>query len=406
MRRTRTIAIVLIVVLALALLVSRRMNERKAEKAQLENTKPAPVRVVGVHPSLQGVRETIKAAGSVAARAQVVITPKVGGRIARLLVEEGTYVRPGQLLAEIDHTELTAQLAQSEASVASAQAAISQGRINLISSRSDEKRMKELWDQKAISEQQYEQAVTRSQLAQQSIDAAQAQLAQAKATVRFNQANLANYMVTAPIAGQITVRNVDAGAMAAAGVALFTLAQTANLRAEFDLPERQLARLYRGQAVMVASTAQPEKPVRAKVTEISPIVDPQSRLVRIKVDLPNNGVFRPGLSVDGEFVLAEKDKAMTLPLEAVAVVGDRSTVLVMVDGKVAERDVKTGIRNLRQIEILQGLSPGETVIVAGQTFVKPGDVVDVEVAGEPAAASDAAAASQPVASPQPSAKGA
>jgi RND family efflux transporter MFP subunit len=213
-------------------------------------------------------------------------------------------------------------------------------------------------------------------------------------------------MVTAPIAGQITVRNVDAGAMAAAGVALFTLAQTANLRAEFDLPERQLARLYRGQAVMVASTAQPEKPVRAKVTEISPIVDPQSRLVRIKVDLPNNGVFRPGLSVDGEFVLAEKDKAMTLPLEAVAVVGDRSTVLVMVDGKVAERDVKTGIRNLRQIEILQGLSPGETVIVAGQTFVKPGDVVDVEVAGEPAAASDAAAASQPVASPQPSAKGA
>jgi HlyD family secretion protein len=406
MRRTRTIAIVLIIVLALGLLVSKRMKERKAEKVLLENTKPSPTRVVGVHPLRTELRETFKAAGSVAARAQVVITPKVGGRIARLVVEEGAYVRPGQLLAEIDHTELTAQLAQSEAAVASAQAAISQGKINLISAQTDEKRMQELIDQKAISQQQYDQAVTRTQLAKQSIEAAQAQLLQAKATVRFNQANLANYTVTAPMAGQITQRNVDAGAMAAAGVALFTLAQTANLRAEFDLPERQLAKLSRGQAVLISSAAQPDKPVRVKLSEISPIVDPQSRLVKVKVDLPNHGIFRPGLSVDGHFVLSEKAATLALPLEAVTVSATEASVLVQQDGKVVRKAVTTGIRTLDRIEILSGLTEADIVIVAGQTFVKPGDPVNADVAGETATHSDTSAGAAPAPVPSASAKGA
>lgn len=405
MRRTRTIAIVLIIVVALGLLVSKRMKERKAEKLLLENTKPSPTRVVGVHPLHTALQDTFKAAGSVAARAQVVITPKVGGRIARLLVDEGDFVRPGQLLADIDHTELSAQLAQSEAAVASAQAAISQGKINLISAETDERRMKELIDQKAISQQQYDQAVVRTQLAKQSIEAAQAQLQQAKATVRFNQANLANYAVTAPMAGQITTRNVDAGAMAAAGVALFTLAQTASLRAEFDLPERQLAKLYRGQAVLISSAAEPDKPVRAKLSEISPVVDPQSRLVKVKVDLPSNGVFRPGLSVDGQFVLAEKPNALAVPLEAVTMTANEASVLLQRDGKVVHQVVTTGIRTLDRIEILSGLSTGDTVIVAGQTFVKPGDPVAAEIDGEPAAKSDTSAAAAPVPVPSASAKG-
>jgi RND family efflux transporter MFP subunit len=410
--RIRTIAIILVIVLAFGLLVSKRLKERKAEKAMLDNTKPSPTRVVGVHPSRQALNETIKAAGSVTARAQVVITPKVSGRIARLLVEEGAYVRPGQLLADIDHTELAAQLAQSEASVASAQAAISQGKINLISAQTDERRMKELIDQKAISQQQYDQAVVRTQLAQQTIQAAQAQLLQAKATVRFNQANLANFAVTAPMSGQITARNVDAGAMAAAGVALFTLAQTGNLRAEFDLPERQLAKLFRGQTVLVSSAAQPDQPVRAKLSEISPVVDPQSRLVKVKVDLPSNGVFRPGLSVDGNFVLVEKPSALAVPLEAVTMSESQASVLVQEDGKVVRKTVTTGIRSLQAIEIVSGLSEADTVIVAGQTFVKPGDPVSVEVAGStPAAGSDAAAAGSeaaavPSPSPAVSAKGA
>jgi HlyD family secretion protein len=408
MPRKRIIAIAVIIALAFGLLVSRRLQERNAEKALLENTKPPVTRVVGVHPSRQALKETFKATGSVAARAQVIVSPKVSGRIARMAVEEGAFVRAGQVLAEIDHVELSAQLAQSEASVASALAAISQGKINLISAETDERRMKELIDQAAISQQQFDQSVVRRQLAVQTINAAEAQLMQARATVRFNQAQLANYTVTAPISGQITARNVDGGAMAAAGVALFTLAQTGNLRAEFELPERQLAKLYRGQTVLVSSAAAPDRPVRAKLSEISPVVDPQSRLIKVRVDLPGGGVFRPGLSVDGHFVIVEKPSALAVPLEAVTMTDSQASVMLQVAGKVERRAVTTGIRTLERVEILSGLTAADTVIVAGQTFVKAGDPVDVAIDGAPASASDAvpAAGSDAIPAPGASAKGA
>ncbi|MBC7542703.1 MAG: efflux RND transporter periplasmic adaptor subunit [Candidatus Sericytochromatia bacterium] len=384
--RRRTIVIILVIVLAFGLLVFKRLQERKIENAKLADTKPSPSRVIGTHPKVQPMSDTIRASGSVSSRATVIVSPKVGGRISRLLVEEGAHVQAGQLLAEIDHVEVSAQLAQAEAAVGSAQAAISQGKINAISARTDEKRMKGLIDEKAISQQQYDQSVVKTQLAEQTIIAGQAQLAQAQATVRFNQAQLANYQITAPISGQVTQRNVDGGAMAAAGVALLTLSQTGSLRAEFDLPERQLAKLFRGQTVFVSSSAQPDKPVRATLSEISPVVDIQSRLVRVKVDLANNGVFRPGLSVDGAFVLSEKATALTLPLEAVSVISGSATVMVDDKGFAKSRPVKTGLRTLTQIEILEGLTPADIVVIAGQTFIKVGDPVHVELTGQTAEA--------------------
>ena len=379
MRRVRYIAIILIVVLAFGALVVRRWNQRQATQAELAAIKPSPLRVVGTHPQRMTLRETLKVAGTVSARTQVTVVPKVSGRIARMLVEEGAHVRPGQLLAEIEHPELSAQLAQAQAAVATARAAIAQGRINALNAATDEKRLKPLIAEGAISSQQWDGAVAKRQLADQQVVAAQAQLAQAQASVRVIEVQLSNYLVTAPIAGQITQRNVDGGAMASVTAPLFTLAQTGNLRAEFDLPERHLGKIRFGQPVLVATLAQADRPVRGVVREISPVVDPQSRLVRIKVDLPASGVLRPGLSVDGEFVLAERARALALPLEAVRAEGDKRIVIIAAEGKASERVITTGIQNLKHVEVLAGLTATDTIVIAGQSFLKPGDPVTVEL---------------------------
>lgn len=403
MRRIRTIAIVLLILGGFGLLVGKRMEQRKAEQAKLDQIKPAPMQVEGVHPLRTTLRATFKSPGTVTAKAEVPVVPKANGRIASLLVDEGSYVSAGQLLAEIEHHELKAQLAQAQAAIAGARSAMAQARVNAANANSDEARMKGLYEQEAISAQQWEAVQLKAKVAREQITASDAQLAQAQATVRVIEAQIVNCRVTAPISGQVVKRHVDLGTMTSGMAPIVTLAQTGSLRAEFDLPERQLGQLKLHQGVMVAALADPAAPVRATISEISPVVDPQTRLVKVKVALPAGGIFRPGMSVEGQFILAEKAEALTVPLGAVATTAGRSVVFVDDNGKVAEREIQTGIRSLEAVEILAGLNPADRVIVVGQSFVKAGDEVSLVLK---AGKSDAQAVPQSSADGAPVQKGA
>jgi HlyD family secretion protein len=369
--------------LLVAALLAGTAGCKKKDAPQATASQAPAVLTVSTEPvGAARMADTIELTGGVAAWDQLPIMPGVNGlRITQVLLDEGQVAAKGQLLAQLDDAAIRAQLAQAKARLLSAQA-------NVAQAEDAHRRFASLSAEGGVSASEMTQRRT-------AVDTARAQLAEAQAAIGQFEVQLAQTRVTAPESGLVIKRDAHLGDVSAVGKPLFTLVRDNRLELQALAPEAYLGRIRAGQSAEVSSDALPGLKVLARVRDVAPAVEAQSRQATVRITLPPRSGFKVGMFARAQIELGAQ-QVLAVPAGAVVSQADGSAVFVL-DGRQARlRKVSTGTRQGDRVAITQGLTPGERVVINGVGFLKDGDLVDV-------AESPASGAAEPAVAPAPAA---
>ena len=326
-------------------------------------TQPKPVLTVTVAmPQRETLPIALQANGNVSAWQEASVGAEVNGlRLASVNVNVGDAVKKGQILATFTTDTARADALQSQASVVQAEA----GYLN---AKADADRARSIQDSGALSTSQIAQYVTQEKVAR-------AQWEAAKALLSATQIRFGNTTVKAPDDGLISARGATVGAVVGAGQELFRLIRQGRMEWRAEVTASEVGRIQVGQKAVVTLATGTE--LSGQVRAIAPSANEQTRNILIYVDLPRHNDLKAGTFARGSFTLGESD-ALTAPTPAIVVRDGNNFVFVVNDeNKAAARQVKTGRRVGEQVEIVDGLKPGERVAVQGAGFLNDGDLVKV-----------------------------
>jgi RND family efflux transporter MFP subunit len=331
--------------------------------------KPA-LTVAAITPRTSEWPRVLTANGNVAAWQEAVISTEVSNlRLTDVKVNVGDRVQKGQVLARIASDTVDAERAQAKASVAEAEAMLSEARANGDRARQYQKTG-------FLSAQQINQYLTAEKTAVARLNAARARL-------RSEQLRLAQTIVRAPDDGVISARTATIGSLAQPGQELFRLIRGNRLEWRAEVSAADLASLKPGMAATL--TAPRGERVQGRVRMVAPTVDPQTLNGLVYVDLPvaaTDDGLRAGMFARGEFELG-RAAAMSLPQTAVVLREGFNYVFLLdsvsgnAQASVRQTKVVVGLRKGDRIEILQGLASGARVVASGAGFLADGDVVRV-----------------------------
>lgn len=308
---------------------------------------------VQVRPAAKGpIEQAVSLPGRIVANREAVLTAKAPGRVSRVAVGLGEAVRRGQVLVSLEAADLAAQAEQARVAYDNAQA--------------NYDRMKLLYDEGAVSRQQWEQAVL--------------QRTQAATALDLARSALENAAVVAPFDGYVTSLPAKVGETASPGLPLVTVVDISRLYLESGVADTHAARVRPGQEVRVEAEALPGVAFTGRVEAVSPAADSQHRTFPVRVALPDPPPgLKAGMFARAVLALDRREAAVTVPVEAVVGEGARRRVYVVEGGVAREREVETGLTDGVAVEILRGVSAGEPVVVVGQQYLKDG--ARVRVAG-------------------------
>jgi membrane fusion protein, multidrug efflux system len=340
-------AITTLVVLAAAALAAwiwfASGNSSSAPQRAAAEDRP-PVPVVAVEALARELVDEVEALGTTRAREAVEITPRIASVITAIRFQEGQLVAAGEVLVELDNAEERANLAEAEATV--------------IDSRAQFRRARELLDTRTVSESQVQQL-------EATMNADEARLRAAQA--RFEQT-----LVRAPFAGRVGLRQVSPGSLVSPGTAITTLDDLTRVRLDFTVPESFLGVLEPGLPIRARSVAFQDREFDGHVTTVNTRVDPVTRAVTIRADLPNDdGLLKPGMFLTVRLAGQSRERVL-IPEAALVPEGDRQHVYVVRDERAWRTDVVVGRRLRGEVEILEGLRAGDRVIVEGTQKVANG----------------------------------
>ncbi|HYG86212.1 MAG TPA: efflux RND transporter periplasmic adaptor subunit [Azospirillum sp.] len=309
---------------------------------------PMPVEALPV--KVGAVARTITAVGSLVSSESVVIRPEVAGRVAEIAFQEGQRVAKGAVLVRLDDSVAKATLAQAQASIAFDKAELA--------------RAEELLRQNAGPARNRDQAAAKLQADQ--------------AAVQLAQAQLEKLTLTAPFDGVLGLRKVSVGDMVQAGKDIVNLEAIDTLKLDFRVPENYLPAVKVGQKLAVLVDAFPGRKFEGDVYAIDPLIDVNGRAMAVRARVPNaDFALRPGLFARVTLTLTVEQNAILVPEQSVVAFGTDQFVFKVVDGKAVQTKVKLGDRRNAEVEIADGLKPGDTVVTAGQLKIRDGAPVMV-----------------------------
>ncbi|MFL6258281.1 MAG: efflux RND transporter periplasmic adaptor subunit [Thermoanaerobaculia bacterium] len=338
---------------------------------------PAPVAVAAA--VARDVPVYLDEIGKVAAREVVSVQPQVSGRITRIHFSDGAHLRKGDPLFTIDPRPFQAQLDAAEANLAQAKAALDLAKLQAA-------RAAKLIETKAIAQQEYD-------LRKNAVDVAAAQVEQGQAAVQTAKLNLEYCFLRSPIDGRAGQRLVDSGnvvtAMSAGSGALLTIQRLDPVYADFTVPENDLTAVQRNMArgSLKVEVRLPDEPGEARtgaLTFLDNAVQGGTGTVKLRATIPNGDQrFWPGRFVKIRLVLDTLQKAVLVPAAAPQTSAQGPFVYVVkADSTAEQRTITPGQRQGDLIVIRQGVQPGERIVVNGQLGVTPGGKVRVD--GAPA----------------------
>ena len=321
------------------------------------------------------MRDDAEAVGSLRSRRSVVLRPEISGRITQLNFSDGQRVRKGQLLVQLDDQLPRAQVQQSRAELSIA--------------RANHKRNQELVAQGFIS--------------QRSVDESAANLEVAEAKLALAEATAQRLRIVAPFDGIAGIRGVNVGDYLKDGADIVNVEDLDAVYVDFRLPERLQNKVKTGQTARVAFDALPGVQYSAVVLAINPQIDADGRSLAVRGCIDNRRLqLRPGMFARVTAVFGERSDANVVPEEAIVPDGAAPYVLRVVAGteegsQVAKRTpVRLGARTPGFVEVVEGLSPMDVVITAGQQRLqRDGTAVRVVELGQPSAGRSAAGAEPP-----------
>jgi membrane fusion protein (multidrug efflux system) len=291
------------------------------------------------------------------AEADAEIIAKVGGEVRRILVEEGDPVKAGQILAILDDRQLRLQAAQTRAALAK--------------SERDFNRQVELHEKGLVSAGAFE--------------GLKYDLDNHRAANDIASLNLSYSEIRAPFAGIVSGRHVKLGQEIAIGTSLFRVTDPTPLKAAVYVPERELARLKTGQAASISVDALAGRSFPAIVRLVAPTVDAATATFKVTLEVTDpKGDLKPGMFSRVGIVFERRTEALTIPRIALLDTDGAANVFLVTAGKAEQRSIKTGLSNSGKVEVTEGLTGTEQVVVVGQNGLKDGNPVRV-VSLEPTA---------------------
>lgn len=321
------------------------------------------------------ISSTTTITGKVTPLVEINVVPKTGGKVAQVLVDVGSKVKKGQVLVKLDTAELQDQLKQIAASLELARSSNVQNQFRVQDALNNLNRMQALYNQGAISRQQYDTALLQYNLAKNTDTGAQVK--QAQASVDLIKTQISNAIITAPEDGEISARMVDPGEMAGPGVPVVTIVNTVKVYVEGVVAEKDVTLVKKGQQVDVQIDAAGGA-FRGVVETVSPAADPRSKGYPLKVALSNpDGKLKPGMFGEIRLVTGQKDDVAVIPKEAVVDRGAGKIIYVVKAGKAEERKVTLGMESGDRVEVVDGIKAGEKLVVAGQTSLTDKSPVNV-----------------------------
>lgn len=310
---------------------------------------------------------TVQAVGTLEAEARVEVKPERDGHVTSIRFEEGQEVRRGQVLVRLDQNEF-------EARVRAARAAAKRARARASNLERRLQRNDSLLAAGAISPQTHDDVRTEH-------ESAEAALEEAEANLEVAEQRLEDATIRAPFDGRVGARSFHRGDYVQVGQSLFTLVDDAPLEVRFSVPERYLGHLRVGSPVRISVRSRPGRAVRGSVSFVSPYVDSGSRSVDLEARIPNPASeLRAGQFASVELELEER-VGVVVPEAAVVPRQDRRLIYLARGGTARRRTVRLGERREGAVEVLSGVSPGDTVVVAGQQRLADGAAISAEAPG-------------------------
>lgn len=327
------------------------------------------------------VAKELVASGQLVGEQSVVVSPKIAGKVAAVNVELGTAVTAGSVLFKLDDSDIQAQVQQSEANVAVMEARKIVAEQNLVNASKQFERYKQLYQQGVISADTFDTYSLK--LDQASSGESVANLAQAQASLAYQQNQLANTVITAPISGEVASENVDAGGMVNSSTQAVTLVNLDRVKVQVTVGEQHIGKLKQGQEVKVLVPSVRQEPFTGVIANLSPAVDAKTKsfLIEVKMDNPNH-VLKQGMFAEVHIITDRSEQALTVPIDAIVQKSGENYVYTVAEGTAKENKVSVGVSDGKVTEITAGLAEGDQVIVLGQQGLVSGAKVIVQ-GGQP-----------------------
>jgi len=293
----------------------------------------------------------VAASGTLLANEEVTLRPEISGKITRLNIKEGGRVRKGELLVKINDMDLLAEQRKL------------QSQLKLMNEKSD--RQKKLFEMNGISRQEYDEMLNMVNSLQADVD--------------FNNAQIAKTEIRAPFDGQIGLKNVSEGSYVTSNDIIASMQQLDPLKLDFSVPEKYAGFIRIGDSVkFVVEGIRDTFP--AAIFAIEPKIDQATRTVKLRARTGNRqGRLFPGAFARIELNLGNKTNAMMIPAQAVIPVLKGKKVFISRDGIALSQSIETGVRTENMVEVIRGLSPGDTVITTGIMQLRDSMKVNITV---------------------------
>ena len=331
--------------------------------------------------------------GTLEARIKTTISPRIQERLAEVLVDQGDYVKAGQLLARLDDGELKRQVEVSKAALAGSKATavrvrVDEARAQAVEqqAKQEHKRISDLVATKVSSQAEMDKAIEQLHVAETDLQRARAATVEAQQQVNTAEKNLAYQrerlsftQILSPYDGLVTRRDRDAGGVVVPGSSLLQLVATNEIWVSAWVDETAMADLKAGQPARVAFRSEPARSYAGEVARLGREADRETRefVVDVRVqDLPANWTI--GQRAEVFIETGRKADALVVPQRFLQSRDGKTGLFVAVGGKATWRDVTPGLRGRDAVEITQGLSVGERVVAPAdpkQSPLKPGQRV-------------------------------
>jgi membrane fusion protein, multidrug efflux system len=311
---------------------------------------PVVANVDGFVTEYSALDNQIFATGSLMANELVQIKPEVPGRLTYLYLPEGQIVQKGQLLARVNDADLKAQLQRLEVQIKVAE--------------SKEERAKKLVDINGLSIEEYEEALN--------------SLNVLRADIEYTKALISKTEIRAPFTGKLGFRNVSDGSFVSTSDVMSTLQQLNPIKLEFSIPERYSAEAKEGNIIRFTVDGIDEV-FEAKVYAIEPAIDQNSRSLLLRAKADNSRLLlKPGGFARITLSTGIDKSAIMIPSQAIIPILKGQQVLKVVGGAVQPQPVVLGFRDAGKVQVLEGLSEGDTIVTTGILSLRAGSLVNIK----------------------------
>ncbi len=328
--------------------------------------------------------EKVNATGEVKPKKFVDISSDVSGKIIKIAVKEGDKVKKGQFLLKIDSTYNEWEAERLKATIRSMEIDLKLQKKNLELKRRDYERYKKLWEEKLVSDSEYEQKKFEYENALFTYNSYKHKIEEAKASLNSAEEKIKKTIITSPIDGVVSSLNVEEGEVAIVGTmnnpgtVLMTIADLSVMEVEVEVDETDIVKVKNGERAEVTIDAFPDTVVEGIVTEVGSSAIQSSQLstdeaksfkVVITLKNPPEGI-KPGLTASADIIVAEKEEALAVPISSIVVreveedgkMVEKEGVFVVENGSAKFVPVKKGIMGDMMVEIVEGVKEGDVIV--------------------------------------------